>query len=108
LRAALALRPDVCLLDAGLSGGAGRACELITDKAIGVAVVILSDDPTERYLVDAIMAGAKGYLPKETSRGGIAAALRGIVRREAAIPRSLVARIVDEFRDPETPSLPIP
>jgi DNA-binding NarL/FixJ family response regulator len=50
-------------------------------------------------LFDALRAGAQGYLLKDTDPVRLPHALRGVLAGEAALPRALVARVIDEFRD---------
>ena len=51
-------------------------------------------------LFGALRAGAKGYLPtRGATVEGLRRALEGVLRGEAAIPRELVALLVDEFRE---------
>jgi DNA-binding NarL/FixJ family response regulator len=49
-------------------------------------------------LFDARRAGAAGYLLKDTDPARLPNALRGVMAGEAAVPRELVARLIDEFR----------
>jgi DNA-binding NarL/FixJ family response regulator len=49
-------------------------------------------------LFQALAAGARGYLLKDTDPDRLAHALEGVVNGEAALPRALVMRLVDEFR----------
>jgi DNA-binding NarL/FixJ family response regulator len=59
-------------------------------------------------LFAALRAGAAGYLLKDMDPARLAPALRGVVAGEAAVPRMLVARVVEEFRSSERrPSLPL-
>jgi DNA-binding NarL/FixJ family response regulator len=50
-------------------------------------------------LFDALRAGAAGYLLKDTDPTRLPHALRGVIAGEAALPRALVARLIDEFRN---------
>jgi DNA-binding NarL/FixJ family response regulator len=99
IEAALDERPDVCLVDAGLPGGGIAAVASIASKAPETAVVVLasSEDPDE--MLDALRAGASGYLPKDIDPRRLPQALEAVRRGEAAIPRRLVAHLVDEFRE---------
>lgn len=45
-------------------------------------------------------AGASGYLLKDTDPAALTATLRGVLAGEAAMPRRLVARVLEEFRAP--------
>ena len=49
-------------------------------------------------LLAALRAGARGYLPKDMSPDRLPAALRGVLRGEAALPRTFVGRMLQELR----------
>jgi DNA-binding NarL/FixJ family response regulator len=61
-------------------------------------VVVLTASSDRDDLVDAIRAGASGYLVKSVDPDRIAHALRGVLAGEAAIPRSLAAELVRDLR----------
>jgi DNA-binding NarL/FixJ family response regulator len=61
---------------------------------------MLTQSRDESDLFDALRAGASGYLMKDMNPDRLPDALRGVLNGEAAIPRTLVARILDEFRAP--------
>jgi DNA-binding NarL/FixJ family response regulator len=63
------------------------------------AVVMLTVSRNDRDLFDSLRAGALGYLLKDTSAERLPEALRGVLRGEAALPRQLVARLIDEFQE---------
>lgn len=96
--AVLAEQPDVALLDINMPGGGIAAARAIGDAAPGVAVVMLTVSRDDADLFQALLAGARGYLLKDTDPVRLPAALRGVVAGEAALPRGLVARLVEEFR----------
>ena len=52
-------------------------------------------------LFDALRAGASGYLLKGMDEDAIGDALQRVLAGEAMLPGTLVARLVDEFRDRE-------
>lgn len=97
---ALALReqPDLCLLDVHMPGDGIRAARAIVDALPDCAVVMMSISRDEEDLFAALRAGAAGYLLKDTDPARLPHALRGVLAGEAAVPRELVARLIDEFR----------
>jgi DNA-binding NarL/FixJ family response regulator len=103
LEAVLRERPDVCLLDISMPGGGIQAAELLTRAAPATAVVMLTVSSSPEDLISALRAGAKGYLPKDTPPDRLPAALCGVLKGEAALPRTLVGRVLHQFRD-----LPVP
>lgn len=92
-------RPDVCLLDIHMPGSGIAAATRITDELPDTAVVMLTVSRNDDDLFDALRAGASGYLLKDTDPVRLPFALRGVLSGEAALPRTLVARLIDEFRD---------
>jgi len=94
IAAALARRPDVCLLDQELAGGSLTATREISDRLPGTAVVILGASVDRDGVLDALRAGAQGYLIKSLDGSAIPQALRSAVSGEAVISRRLVTMLV--------------
>jgi DNA-binding NarL/FixJ family response regulator len=92
-------RPDVCLLDIYMPGGGIEAAAELAELAPSTAVVMLTVSTRTEDVLAALRAGAVGYLPKDTHPDRLPAALRGVLKGEAAIPRAMVGRVLDEFRD---------
>jgi DNA-binding NarL/FixJ family response regulator len=92
-------RPDVCLLDIHMPGGGGiRAARIITSELPDTAVVMLTVSRDDGDVFDALQAGASGYLLKDMDPDRMPQAMEGVLAGEAALPRTLVARVLDEFR----------
>lgn len=100
LAVALALdtKPDVCLLDIHMPGNGIRAAEQIVRDLPQTAVVMLTASRDDEDLFDALRVGAAGYLLKDMDPDRLPAALKGVLAGEAALPRELVARVLEEFR----------
>jgi DNA-binding NarL/FixJ family response regulator len=96
----LAMReePDVCLLDIHMPGSGIAAASAIADRVPKTSIVMLTVSQEDQDLFDALKAGAAGYLLKTTDPNRLPHALEGVLRGEAALPRSLVMRVVAEFR----------
>lgn len=92
-------RPDVCLLDIHMPGNGISAAAQITARLPDTAVVMLTVSGNDVDLFDALRAGASGYLLKDMDPARLPHALRGVLAGEAALPRTLVARVLDEFRE---------
>jgi DNA-binding NarL/FixJ family response regulator len=104
---ALRERPDLCVLDIQIPGDGIAAGARITDELPATAVVVLTVSRDDGDLFAALRAGASGYLLKDMDADRLASALKGVLRGEAAVPRTLVARVLEEFRASERrPSLP--
>jgi DNA-binding NarL/FixJ family response regulator len=99
IEAALRERPEVCLLDINMPGNGIQAAEAITRRLPDSAVVMLTVSRTDADLFDALRAGASGYLLKDIDPARLPLALYGVLDGEAALPRRLVALLIEEFRD---------
>ena len=91
--------PDVSLLDINMPGGGIAAAWEITSRLPETRVVMLTVSSADDDLFNALRAGATGYLLKDTDPARLPLALLDVVKGDAAIPRGLVARLVNEFRD---------
>ncbi|HXA55233.1 MAG TPA: response regulator transcription factor [Solirubrobacteraceae bacterium] len=98
VEAVLRERPDVCLLDVKMPGGGIEAATRLATLAPGTAVVMLTVSGSADDLLAALRAGARGYLPKDMSPTRLPAALHGVLRGEAALPRTFVGRMLHELR----------
>jgi DNA-binding NarL/FixJ family response regulator len=98
LESALAEHPHVCLLHVRLPGGGVATAHQITTRLPNIMVVMISADCSDHDLIDALRAGAVGYLPADTDLAGLPNALRGVMAGEAAMPRKLVCRLIEELR----------
>jgi DNA-binding NarL/FixJ family response regulator len=106
--AAIRERPDVCLLDVRMPGGCGiEAAAEITARLPGTAIVMLTVSAEEDDLFAAIKAGAAGYLLKDVDPARLPFALEGVLAGEAAIPRRLVGRIVEELGERRRRRVPL-
>ena len=74
VHAALATRPDLCLLDVQMPEGGGiAAAEAIRRSLPGVGIVLITALPDEDGALAAARAGADGYLSKDMDRRLLAA-----------------------------------
>ena len=99
IEAARRERPDVCLLDIHMPGDGIHAAETIARDLPEVAVVMLTVSRTDADLFNALRVGASGYLLKDIDPVRLPLALRGVLEGEAALPRRLVALLIEEFRE---------
>jgi DNA-binding NarL/FixJ family response regulator len=98
VQAAVRTRPDICLLDIHMPGSGIKAAAEITSKMPEVVVVMLTFSGAESDLFDALRAGASGYLMKDIDPDRLPHVLESVLRGEAALARTLVARLIEEFR----------
>ena len=95
--AALRERPDVCVLDLHMPGSI-EAIERIASALADTAVVVVTVSRNDPDLFDALCAGATGYIAQDTDAEQIPFALESVLRGEIALPRGVVRKLVDEFR----------
>jgi len=95
---ALELHPEVALLDIHMPGHGITAAREITAALPDTAVVMLTVSRDDTDLFAALRAGARGYLLKDIDPARLPLALEGVLAGEAALPRGLVARLIEEFR----------
>jgi DNA-binding NarL/FixJ family response regulator len=99
VEAALREKPDIALLDINMPGDGIEAAAEISRVLPETAVVMLTISEDDDDLFNAIRAGAVGYLLKGTDPDRLPHALRGVLAGEAAIPRQLVRRVIEELGD---------
>jgi DNA-binding NarL/FixJ family response regulator len=90
--------PDVCLLDIRMPGGGIETARRVAEVSPSTSVVMLTVSTNTEDVLASLRAGAVGYLPKDTSPDRLPAALCGVLKGEAALPRTLVGRVLREFR----------
>ena len=108
---ALRERPDLCILDVGMPVLTGlQATREIKAQAPAVTVLMLSMHSDERYLFEALKAGASGYVLKAEADQDLVAAARAVGRGEAfltnAAERSLIRDWMNDDAGPREPLTP--
>jgi DNA-binding NarL/FixJ family response regulator len=98
VEAAIREHPDICLLETNIPGGGIAATEQITREVPETTVVMFAASSVDADLFDALRAGADGYLLKDINPQRLGTTLRAALHGEAAMPRRLVARLIEEFR----------
>jgi DNA-binding NarL/FixJ family response regulator len=90
------LRPDAVLMDLRMPrvDGVGAARRL-RERDPRVKVIALTTYDHERSVVEALRAGARGYLTKDAGAEEIRQALEAVVRGEAAIDPAVQHHLVD-------------
>jgi len=109
---ALRERPDICVLDVAMPRMTGlQATHEIRAHAPEIAVLLLSMHDDERYLFEALQAGAAGYVLKREADQALLSAVRAVMRGEPfmtnAAERSLVREwMADDSTGPVEPLTP--
>ena len=92
------LEPDVILMDLRMPELDGvEAMRRIREQDADVKFIVLTTYDTDEYIFDAIEAGAKGYLLKDTSREDLFKAVRGVHQGESLIQPGVVSRVLDRL-----------
>lgn len=99
--AAVRERPEVCLLDIRMPGSGLAAAWEIGARLPQAKIVMLTVSDDDADLFAALHAGADGYLLKTMNLRRLPDALQGVHSGEAAIPRTLVAHVLEHFRGRE-------
>ncbi len=98
IESSLRERPQLCLVDLFMPGGGIRVVHEVSRRVPEASVVVLTASEDRDDMIDAIRAGASGYLVKSMNPDRLAHALRGVLAGEAAIPRSLMAALVRDLQ----------
>ncbi|HSD22831.1 MAG TPA: response regulator transcription factor [Solirubrobacterales bacterium] len=98
IESSLRERPQLCLVDLYMPGGGIRVVREVSRRVQEASVVVLTASEDRDDMIEAIRAGASGYLVKNMNLDRIAPALRGVLAGEAAIPRSLMAALVRDLQ----------
>ena len=93
------LRPDIVVLDVRLPDGSGiEACREIRTANPDVRVVMLTSFADEQAVVGAIMAGAAGYVLKDTRAGAVADAIEAVAQGRGLLDPSVTAQVLERIR----------
>lgn len=94
-----ALRPDVAVLDVRLPDGNGvDVCRELRSRLPDLACLMLTSFDDEEALLDAIMAGASGYVLKLIQGGDLVAAVRTVGSGRSMLDPSAAARLMSRLR----------
>ena len=104
---AMELRPDVVLMDVEMPGGDGiTAIAQLRERAPSIRCLVLTMFDLDDYVVEALRAGAAGFLLKTTDPAVLTASVRSCAAGETTLGPSVIARLVDSYV--AHPSIPAP
>jgi len=107
---ALAMRPDLCILDVGMPRMTGlQAAREIRAHLPDARVLILSMHDDEHYLFEALKAGASGYVLKREADQDLVGAVRAVGGGEAFLTNAAERSIIRGWMEDgaEGPAIPL-
>ncbi len=108
------LLPDIVLMDLRMPRCDGvEATRLLRDRVPQTTVVVLTTYVDDRSVIDALRAGARGYLTKDAGGPDIRHALRQVLDNHAVIDPAVQQHVVDAIATPypaqaDRPPSPLP
>lgn len=92
-------RPQVVLMDFKLPDGDGiDAARSIREAEGDIRIVMLTGNPDDTILLEAIDAGCSGYITKDKAVGEAISAIRAAHSGEASISSQMLARLLPRLR----------
>ena len=99
VRVAADVSPDVVVMDVMMPKKDGvEACREIMESAPETRVLMLTASTEEDAVVEAVAAGATGYLQKETDREQLLSAVRNVALGDLLLPADTVRRAFAAIR----------
>ncbi|WP_019548240.1 response regulator [Streptomyces sulphureus] len=94
-----ALRPDVAVLDVRLPDGDGvQVCRQLRSRCPELACLMLTSFDEEEALLDAIMAGASGYVLKQISGTDLVTAVHTLASGQSMLDPGATTRLMERLR----------
>lgn len=98
LSLAATARPHIVLMDIAMKGLSGlQAAGRLRDQYPDVRVIMLSMHSGEEYVMQAMRAGAVGYLLKDAATSELELALRSVVRGESWFSPAVSRQVVEGY-----------
>lgn len=101
---ALDLLPDIVLMDLSMPGLHGlEATRQITKRLPKTRVLILSMHKNEAYVLQALQAGASGYILKDSASEEVVGAIRSVSRGDSYLSPSISRVVIEDYLRLSTP-----
>ncbi|EXG81265.1 response regulator [Cryptosporangium arvum] len=98
---AVALRPDVVVMDLRMPGGGGvEAIRELRHRGVAARVLVLTTFDEDADVLDAVAAGATGYLLKDAPGDELLRAVRSAHRGEAVLSPAVASRLMTRAASP--------
>lgn len=92
--------PDVIVMDIRLPDGSGvEACREIRGERPDTKVIMLTSYADDEAVYGSIMAGASGYLLKQTRGQDLAGAIERVARGESLLDPAVTDKVLERMRD---------
>jgi DNA-binding NarL/FixJ family response regulator len=101
VEAAGRLRPDVAIMDIRMPimDGVEATRRIVADDGLTTRVLVLTTFDADEFVVEALRAGASGFLLKDVAPDDFAAAIRTVAAGDALLAPSVTRQLLDRFRD---------
>ena len=104
---AAATQPDVVLMDLRMPRLDGAAAtRRLRDRCPGAQIIVLTTYADDKSVIDALRAGARGYLTKDAGAEEIHRALRDVTSGRAVIDPAVQGHLVDAIAAPGSSPAP--
>ncbi len=93
-------KPDVVLLDIRLPDGSGlEVCRQLRKAHRGLRVLMLTSYYTDDMVMDAIEAGAEGYLLKEINADFLVRSIQEVLEGKSILDPAVTRKVIDRVRE---------
>lgn len=102
-------KPDVVIMDVRLPDGSGvEACRAIRESRPETRVIMLTSYADDEALFASIIAGASGYLLKQTRGQAVIDAIQAVAQGRSLLDPDVTGKVLERVRrgrDPEDPAI---
>ncbi len=96
----LATSPDVCVLDVRLPDGTGvEVCRAVRERRPEIACLMLTSFSDDEALLEAVLAGASGYLLKQVRGSDLVDAVRRVAAGQSLLDPAMTAGVLRRLRE---------
>lgn len=96
-------RPEVVVMDIRMPGMNGiEACQEIMSESPGIKVIMLTSYADDEAIYASIMAGASGYVLKQTDNNQLIEAIERVARGESLLDPHITGRVLSRMKSVAT------